>query len=317
MAGTRSTARRSLVKRLFGPKNRHRVPQGPPMSTRVAGVLRWVLPAVVPVLMLGLGWQWVRTTMRHHSYFTVREVVAPSHGRIPADVLRATAGIELDASIWDVDTDAVAARLQALPWVRRARVRRSFPGRVFLDVREYRPVAILRIEDPKTAALYYVARGGRPFALVDRSETQDLPYISGLVASDLEGTAYGARSVRAALTVLRKTRHRVGLLGELSEIQVDRVRGLTLMPVRPAVPIELGWDGYDTKLARLRYVLAQWVGRERQMVAVSCAWDDDVIVRVATAAPPEISVSKPTPTPDRSPKRAPVPAKKPHRSTGA
>lgn len=282
------------------------------MARQIALRALRAMPVVLPILVVALAWPVARDTMRQHPYFKIREIVAPSRGRIAADVLRATAGISLQTSIWDVDTDAVAARLRALPWVRTAKVRRAFPARVVLDVREFRPVAILRIDDPQRQRFYYVARSGRPFAQLDPDDEHDLPFISGLTAADLDGTAYGARAVRAALSVLRKTRHRVGLLGELSEVHVDRTNGLTVLPMRPAVPIELGWEGIDLKLERLQYVLTQWIGREREMVAVSCLFDDDVIVRVANAPTPVAAV-KPTPIPSV----IKPPTKKPHRSTGA
>ena len=64
--------------------------------------------------------------------------------------------------------------------------------------------------------------------------------------------------------------------------------GLTLLPVRPSVPIELGWSGFAAKLARLPRVLTLWAGREGEIVAVNLRFDDEVIVRThpARAAAP-------------------------------
>lgn len=310
MAGARSSSRRSLVARLFGPKNRrHREPAPKArLGLAVTRVLR-VLPFVVLPLAAVAAWPTVHEAIRRHPYFAVREITAPSHGRIAPDVLRATAAIPLGASIWDVDEIAAAERLRSLQWVRSARVRRHLPNRVVLDVREYRPMAILRVDEGAKQRLFYVARSGRPFAPVGPQDAHDLPYITGVAAADLDGAAYGVRAVRSALAVLRKAGHRVSLLGDLSEVHVDRASGLTLMPVRPAVPIALGWDGFDTKLERLRYVLAQWIGREQEMVAVSCVFDDDVIVRVDAPATA-------TPAP-RAPAPKQPPAKRTRRTTGA
>lgn len=310
MAGARSSSRRSLVARLFGPKNRrHREPaQKARLGLAVSRALR-LLPLVLVPLVAIVAWPTIDATIRRHPYFAVREIAAPSHGRIAPDVLRATAAIPLGTSIWDVDEDAAAERLRALQWVRSARVRRHLPNRIVLDVREYRPMAILRVDDGAKQRLFYVARSGRPFAPVGPLDAHDLPYITGVAAADLDGAAYGVRAVRSALAVLRKAGHRVSLLGDLSEVHVDRAHGLTLMPVRPPVPIELGWDGFDTKLERLRYVLAQWIGRENEMVSVNCVYDDDVIVRVDVPATA-------TPAP-RAPIAPQPPAKKPRRTTGA
>jgi hypothetical protein len=61
------------------------------------------------------------------------------------------------------------------------------------------------------------------------------------------------------------------------------------MPVRPAVPIELGWAGFEAKLARLPRVLALWAGRETEIASLDLLFDDEVIVRTRaarTGAPP-------------------------------
>jgi hypothetical protein len=70
----------------------------------------------------------------------------------------------------------------------------------------------------------------------------------------------------------------------VSEVHVDRVRGLTVMPVHLHIPIEFGWEGFATKLAHLGEVLARWRGREGEIANVSCLFDDDVIVRTHAAA---------------------------------
>jgi cell division septal protein FtsQ len=157
-------------------------------------------------------------------------------------------------------------------------MRRELPHRVAIHVREHRPVAILAPEDGK-GKLYYLAGHGSIFAAVSRGDATDFPYLSGLRTADLEaGDAFGPRAVRRALGLLRATTRSPGI-GAISEIVVDRTRGLTLLPVRPAVPIEMGWGGFPAKLARLAPVLAQWKGHETEIAAVSLLFDDEVIVR--------------------------------------
>jgi hypothetical protein len=91
----------------------------------------------------------------------------------------------------------------------------------------------------------------------------------------------------------------------VSEINVDRTRGLTLLPVSPRVPVELGWGGYGAKLTRLPAVLRQWAGREAAITSVSVRFPDEVIVRTRAAK------SKPEPTVRRAPvRRAPEVARR-------
>jgi cell division septal protein FtsQ len=221
----------------------------------------------------------------HHPYFAVRDVVVRHARRLTADDVRAAAGIEPGMSIWDVDAQGAERRLREHAWIHDAHVRRDLPRRVVIDVREERPVAILALEEPK-AAEYYVARHGHVFAPVGPADSRDFPYLTGLSSDDLRpGETLGPRALRRALALVRIASRRKPAV-EVSEVHVDRARGLTLLPVRPAVPVELGWTGFEARLARLPAVLALWAGREAEIAAVSLLWRDEAIVRMRSARRP-------------------------------
>lgn len=57
--------------------------------------------------------------------------------------VRAEAGIHRGEAMLGLDDGAAASRIEDLPWVRSASVRRSWPGRVVIDVQERTPVAAL------------------------------------------------------------------------------------------------------------------------------------------------------------------------------
>jgi hypothetical protein len=141
-------------------------------------------------------------------------------------------------------------------------VRRELPDRVVLHVRENRPVAILAVAD-ETPGLYYLAQNGRIFAPVASGDPRDLPFVTGLTRKDLAGDgAFGPRAVRRALALMRHA-ERQPAVGTISELHVDRELGLTLMPIKPALPITIGWGEYDLKLARVAEVLPFWGGPRR------------------------------------------------------
>lgn len=280
MAGARGSTGRELVRGVLGRRNRRRGPE----DTRRASGRRLVAQALV----LGLGilglltcWPLIREGVQRHPYFAVREVVVRGNRRLAPDDVRRAAGIEPGISIWDVDCRTAEERLVAEPWLRTARVRRELPGRVVIAVREERPVAILTTTRGAGApALYYLATRGRVFAPVRAGDPRDFPYVTGLDADDLDGgEAFGPRAVRRALELLRVAARS----GPVSEVHVDRTHGLTLLPVRPTVPVEVGWGRFAERLARLPAVMHQWTGREAEIVSVSLEFDDEVIVRTRTA----------------------------------
>lgn len=286
-----------LFRRLLPrPGNRHRpgrheagaAPVLPPMVGRV---LRTVVPLVVVAALAPTALE----AARRHPYFAVQDVVLQHRGRLPPDMLRAAIAIAPGTSVWDVDGDAVAARVRALPWVRTVRVRRQLPDRIVVRVREHRPAAIVAI-DGETVELFYVAANGRIFAAVGSTDGRDLPYVTGIRREDLDGRrGFGPRAVHRALGLLRLVARDAKALGAVSEVHVDAETGLTLHPVEPPVPIVLGWGGYGEKIARVQRVLPLWQGRFAELREVTCEFADEVIVRL------------------REPRKPPAPA----RTTGA
>ena len=281
MAGARGSARRELVARLVLPRRNRRRGTEPGLGA-LGRALSVALPGALAIGLALAAWPHLRDAAARHPYFAVREVVVRDHHRLPADEVRAAAGIAPGTSIWEVDAAAAEARLAGHRWIRAARVRRELPHRVVIEVREERPLAIVALEDGKGE--YYVSPHGHLFAPVEASDARDFPYLTGLARADLkDGERFGPRALHRALALLRQS----GSLA-VSEVHVDRVRGLTLLPVRPSVPIELGWSGFAAKLARLPRVLTLWAGREGEIVAVNLRFDDEVIVRThpARAAAP-------------------------------
>jgi hypothetical protein len=219
--------------------------------------------------------------VRAHPYFAVREVLVRGNRRLAPDAVRRMAGVEPGISVWDVDHREAEARLREEPWVRWTQVRRQLPHRVVIRVREERPVAILAMEGPRDHALYYVAAPARIVAPVNDGG-RDFPYLTGLREADVRGTeAFGPQAIRQALRLMRLA----GRTRKVSEVHVDRTRGLTLLPVVPAVPIEIGWGRFADKLGRLPPVLALWKGREAELAGITLLFNDEVIVRTRTGKP--------------------------------
>ncbi|HEX6130669.1 MAG TPA: FtsQ-type POTRA domain-containing protein [Actinomycetota bacterium] len=244
---------------------------------RRVGVATVQLAALVAAV--GWGLPGAATFVRSHPYFALEDVVIRHRGHVSDAVVRDAAGLREGMSIWDVDTDAVRRSLERLPWVRSVRVTRRLPGRVAIRIREHRPAAIVRLAGT-TPSLHYVATNGRIFAPVGAADGRDLPYVTGLDPRRVEaGTA--VHEIRAAMQALHVAARHRSAIGVVSEIHVDD-DGLTVMPMRPAVPIRLGWGDVEAKLARVAAVLPHWLAREGDVRGVRSVDDDEVIVRLRT-----------------------------------
>ena len=275
MAGARGSARRQLVSRLVGPRNRRRGSRA-----WLAKLLTRGVPAAAVVAMAVLAWPSLRDVVARHPYFTVREVVVRGNRHLAPDAVRRLAGVAPGMGIWTVDPARVQRSLEGVAWIRTARVWRELPDRIVIRVREERPTAIIALRDA-APALHYVAPRGKIFARLEPSDPRDFPYLTGLKVSDLAGAdAAGPRAVRRALSLLRLATRR----GSVSEIHIDRERGLTLLPVDPRIPIDVGWGDFPRRLTRLGAVLEKLERRQGEIMRVNLRFDDEVIVQIRESA---------------------------------
>ena len=271
------------MRRLVRPRNRRRLTGRGAGGTAEMLVRAGLAPALALGLIVTLG-PWLCHRIAAHPYFAVDDIGVRGTHRLSVEAVRTAVGIEPGTSIWGVDVRAAESRLAALPWVRSVHVRTELPRRVTVRIREQRPAAILALGEPGT--LWYVTRRGALVAPLAPDDSHDFPYVTGLAAADFAADATtGPRALRGALALARAAARHEQRLPPVSEVHVDGGRGLVLLLVRPAVPIEVGWDDFDDKLARLPGVLAQWAGRESELAAMSVVFDDEVIVRTRAPAP--------------------------------
>jgi len=210
-----------------------------------------------------------------HPYFAVSEIVVTPTKHVRPGALLESADLRAGTSLWRLEPDALEDRLETHPWIRRATVRREFPRRLVVDVAEREPVAILFLEQ-----LYYVDTTGTAFVKVGERDPLDLPFVTGVEAAILaDERPYARHSIRQALRLLRSMAA-AGLPFRISEVHIERERGITVFPVEPRVALTFGWSGFGTKLGRLGRVLQDFKGRERQIREIDLTMGTAAVVRL-------------------------------------
>ncbi len=257
---------------------------------------RWVVTAGARVATTGRRqWRWVtasgalvavatvgvveRTALETwaltHPYFAVSEiVVSPTH-RVRQGALLQWVGLRPGMSIWTLEPRALERRLEEHPWIRRANVHRELPRRLTIQVVEREAAAVVLIDQ-----LYYVDRSGVVFAPVGVDESLDLPFVTGIEAAVVNGEQpYPRHAVRQAVKLI-DAMARAGLPFRVSEVHIDRERGITVFPVEPQIELDVGWGRFPEKLARLHEVLGDFTGREGQLRAIDLTLESHVVVRL-------------------------------------
>mgnify|MGYP001501838561 CR=1 FL=1 len=172
-------------------------PQPEPAPSRLS---RWrpnSLRLLAGALVLGLALGAAEETLRHNGYAPDFERLARAAGFGVDQVTLKGHNFSFDRDIFDaldlanvrtfaaLDTAAVKARIERLPWIDKAELTRVFPGRLDIRVTERKPYALWRRADRN----YLIDRTGRVLAAVSGETLPDLPRFAGEGAA-LEATPF-------------------------------------------------------------------------------------------------------------------------------
>ncbi len=109
-----------------------------PFDVKLMNVTASVLFAALGVMVMGAAVWWVlRNPLFSIAGITVQGEVTHNN----AVTLRANVAPRLAGTFFTVDLDATRSAFEAVPWVRKAVVRREFPNRLKVVLQEHAPVA--------------------------------------------------------------------------------------------------------------------------------------------------------------------------------
>lgn len=169
-------------------------------NARRGSRLRRVLPLAIAALaaaafsLLTEGGRLARPAMPIVAYFGnglqslglgMSEVIVRGQRETPDSAIYDQLKLDESRSIWLFDTEAARQRIEALPWVRSASLKRVFPDQLHIDIRERTPKAVWN--DGHRSVL--IDSSGRVLGELANRQTSGLPVIFG------EGAAPHAQSI--------------------------------------------------------------------------------------------------------------------------
>lgn len=269
-----------LRRQKVAPRGKTRRAPGPLIIGLGKGLSRLGLAAliigVVSALLLG-----AYVALAQGSYFSVREARVLGTGHLSRlQVLRA-AGIGADSSLLALKVGLIQQRVQALPWVKSASVRRRLPGLVEIAITEHRPVYLAMVP----GGVWYLDRDYAPFARLAGGPYPDLPILTGLSEAELRDPDPDVIKLlsRAKLFLDGRLTPRGISPKDLSEVHLDRVWGLSLVYNGLGAVLRLGRENPGAQLARLAGVLQDLKSRGELKRAriIDLSQERAVIVRLA------------------------------------
>ncbi|MEP9354976.1 cell division protein FtsQ/DivIB [Xanthobacter sp. KR7-65] len=141
--------------------------------------------------------------------FKVKEVNVAGHNHVTPREILETAGIKSSTSILFLNADDMRARLEALPWIASASVRKFYPDRIDIAVTEREAYALWQVN----GEIKVIARDGIPIApYSDDPRYVQLPIVVGEGAQKQVGAVVDALArlpalrdqVRAAILVAER-----------------------------------------------------------------------------------------------------------------
>jgi cell division protein FtsQ len=135
------------------------------------------------------------------------EIAVSGQQMVPDRAIYERLALSGTRSIWTIDTDAARRRLETVPWIEKASLKRIFPDRLLIEIKERQPVAIWR--DANRA--FAVGPEGGVLGEVDQTRFTRLPSVFGVKA------ASNAPSIIAIVRRVPELDARVALFERVAE----------------------------------------------------------------------------------------------------
>jgi len=198
-------------------------------SSRAVARRRRVGVLVVVLVVIGVaGWMVMRS-----AFLDVDHLVVSGNARVSVEEILASSGVEPgDAMVW-LDASGTASSIEAMPWIRRADVKREWPSTVRIVVHERVPVAWV---DAGEGRALVVDRDGHGVS-IDALPPAGLPQLLDVASAPVGEAISPAGGARLA--------------GHLTAEQLAIVRSIKVTDARATLVVT---SGQEVRFGRLNQV---------------------------------------------------------------
>jgi cell division protein FtsQ len=253
--------------KFFRPKRRREEVGG----ERFQEILKKAIRVAFQLLLFSLflfGGHWMYTYLLEDPFFRVREVEVEGCRKIKKETLFPFIALEEMPNLFTVKLKDVAQRLEAHPWIEEVRVRKIFPNKIWVQIQERRPIAIVQLEE-----LYYIDTKGVIFSPVGDRDDYNYPFLTGLTRQVLEKDPVEAqRLIMKALELLNTVSHeKISPREEISEILMEKTFGIHFFTRAEGLKVRLGWEQFGEKWKRLSLILSDLQRRGFSVASIDCS----------------------------------------------
>ncbi|MDP2167232.1 MAG: cell division protein FtsQ/DivIB [Thermodesulfovibrionales bacterium] len=206
--------------------------------------------------------------LSYFSFFPVRGVEFYGNGQLSAGQLKSLMEIRGDEDLLKLKCSRLAEMLLKSPWIKGASIRKEYPGRLLVKVREAEPFALLQDK----AKVFIIDSDGRRLEELNGETVPFLPVISS------SGGSINPDAFSDALSLVREIRATEisGRPVEITGIDSDR-KNLTANI--DGISVKVGEGRYSEKLLRFVELQAEIKRRWAGVDYIDLRFQDRVVVK--------------------------------------
>jgi cell division protein FtsQ len=192
------------------------------------------------IIFLGVLWAGVYYA-KDLKVFKLSEIVFYGNGHLKDSELKRLMGIEGGEDLLMLSSDRLAFSLISSPWVVDVGLRKEFPHRLVVRVKEAEPAALLQ----KRGKMFLIDGDGK---VLERLGDKGNPFLPVIIGGDSSDNETFEEALRLAEVIKD-----LGLSKEKKRVEITGLRGgpETLGIRVEGMAIKLGEGGYREKLSRL------------------------------------------------------------------
>ena len=223
---------------------------------------------VVFVGAMSFGCIYTHDAVLQSPLFDVKTIMIDGLDRVTRDEVLARTGLDRPGNIFELQPARLEKELTTHPWIRTATVKRELLSTISIKIEEQEPLAIVTIEN---LADIVINAQGAPFKEYEpaKDHLDALPVISGMDLSLSNSTyLFEGDLFNAVMEILR-----IKGFGQIESILGDENTGILINILntypdtgftknetdtesenKTTLPVKLGFDGFEKKLARARQI---------------------------------------------------------------
>ena len=217
---------------------------------------------------MSLGCIYIHDAILQCPLFDVKTITIDGLDRVTREEVLARTGLDKQANIFELLPDMLEKELNTHPWIRMATVKRRLLSTISIKIEEQEPLAIVTIEN---LADIVINAQGAPFKEYEpaKDDLTALPVISGVDLSLSNSTyLFEGDLFNAVMEILKikgfgqiqtilgdeNTGILINILNTRPDTGFTKNPGETESEIKTVLPIKLGFDEFEKKLARARQI---------------------------------------------------------------